>query len=78
MANQSLTFTLSKTKENYQKIGKHQQNTIMYYCGDISTLKGSWEASPDQMLTDFTNAQTCALNQPSCFTEEGKISPLAL
>ena len=27
----SLTFTLSKTKENYQKIGKHQQNTIIYY-----------------------------------------------
>ena len=25
--------------------------------GDISTLKGGWEASPDQMLTDFKNAQ---------------------
>ena len=64
-----------KLPQNRQMPTKH--NNVVTCC-DISTLKGSWEASPDQMLTDFIDAHTCALNQPSCFTEEGKISPHAL
>ena len=47
-------------------------------CGDIFTLKGGWEASPDQMETDFINVHTYALNQPSCFTENGKVRPRSL
>ena len=64
-----------KLSKNRQMPTKHNN---LVPCGDISTLKGVWEASPDQMLTDFINAQTCAFNQPSCFSEEGKISPHAL
>ena len=47
-------------------------------CGDISALKGGQEASPNQMETDFKNTLTCSLNQPSCFTEEDKITPLLI
>ena len=30
-------------------------------CGVISALKGSWEASPSQMLPDFKYSNTCSL-----------------
>ena len=49
---------------------KEQMNSST--CGDISTLKGSWEASPDPMLKDFKMTNTCCPNQPSCFTKEAK------
>ena len=60
-----------KLLKNRQMPIKHNKTSTL---GDISTLKGGWEASPDQMLTDFKNAQTCSLNHPSCFTEEEKIT----
>ena len=47
--------------------------------GDVSTLKGGWEAFTDQMVTDLKLAvqQPSSLNQPSCFTEDAKeVGPL--
>ena len=44
----------------------------------VSTFKGGWQALPDQIESDLNYTHTCSLNQPCFFTEEGKITPLAL
>ena len=44
----------------------------------VSTLKGGWQALPDQMESDTNYTSTSSLNQPYFFTEEGKITPLSL
>ena len=45
------------TTKNPWKLLKNRQTPIKHNktitLGDISTLKGGWEVTPDQMLTDF-------------------------
>ena len=41
-------------------------------CGVISTLKGGWDISPDQMESDFQHTIASSLNLPSCFTKWGQ------
>ena len=65
-------------KKNAVKSLKNRQtwteHIIKPTYGDVSTLKGGWEAFTDQMLTDLKLAvqQPSSLNHPSCFTEDAR------
>ena len=66
-------LTQLKMYKNHLKIGKCQLNIIKLIPVVLfSTLKSSWDISPDKMDSDFQHTSTSSLKPPSCFTNWSK------